>query len=611
MDKRQQSARPPIYDGSGRFLGVVGGQHPLDIGKLGGAANAINREFRSGVLSRTRPRTCELRLRFENDEDEDWFRNGSVQGGISYLKTSRYRSAGIVLAVSGKIFFGRMAGQTIAIKRIFDGMSADVMNIWFVQAEERVYWQDGINLPGAWSGDERDAAYSIEKIADRVVMPIGNLMAYAHGRVLVCNEFNQVAVSDHFNGGGYGLRNNCEFFDESITFYGGTFSPPTQLGKITGIKVLPAQESRNYHGAVVLLCESGAATLDISGPRFTVDNAGEPTGFAAWQDAKALYVGTGFVSSVGAVTVNNDLWARRFDGIQTLQTAYQRESSGWTRPTLSRGVSHYLAYDSPMLLEFCPMGYHDNRVFCGVMPTTRPGKYGTHRYCQGAVVADVLGSVDSEGTLQWDGLWTGPNPILYLSVVTPALRMLIVSCEDGVNHIHEQTRSYGPDLFMDGSSPIEGLLDSSAYEFGSRFIPKEFVGGGRTNLKFRGMANYDSLYRADDGDCWHELTLPKVFGSLSQATGPLDIPDKPGAITFAQSTPNSVECGPEQRPANRGHWFQIRHRFTGDVQLVMSRVKAFGDPDNETEDCGISKRDFTLDEACCGEQEFLVYQFGR
>lgn len=585
--------RQELSDGDLALLGVFGSVHRAGI-PAGFAADAVNWTFREGACGRIRPRFVELTTSFESDEEQERFETGAFQGAMAYQATSTGTDAGMLAAIDGAIWFLRLVGNTMRVRKLYDGLRKDLLNVWFVQAEERAYWQNDYDPPGGWDGFSPDGFRVSNGDGSDNKLPTGNVMAFNHGRLAVANKFNQIAVSDHLYGNGFSDRANIESFLENTAYVGGTFSPPSVLGEIVSILTLPAVEDRNYHGDLVMLCRNGAATLDISGPR------------EGWQDAKVLWVGPGSASSWGWCYANNDVWFLRPDGLQTLKLAYQRDATKWTEPVLSRPVDHLLRYDSQQLRQFQPMGFFDNRVLVGVMPTTQNAATGgQHRFCRAMLVADLLGQrTAQEEFVAWEGLWTGVQPTYFAEINAPLPRAVIMSFDGERNRVFELSRGFGSDTTTSGSRQIEGILDTRAYAFGSQLIPKEFIGSGRTRIVLNGEGSYSAAVRPDENDEWIEVVPEQSLGSFN-CEGCPDKPPTPKSWTDVAAG-SVTGCNAAQGVSKIGLYWQMRHRLSGDGMIPMIRIKAYPDADDTRLSC--QPRNYAEDSAICGDPEMLSYK---
>lgn len=487
-----------IYDGSAATLGMDGETEPSFLGE-NFVSKAVNRTFR-GFTNQTRPKQVEVSLSFvdvdgaEDPEGEEIFRTGNVQGAFPYAKTSRLHDAGILISVAGNIFFGRVSADQIIMTRIWTGLDPFVLHNWYVQGEEQVYIQNGVDRPINWAG----TGMAREVPDTEGKMPIGTIMAYSHGRIAVSDSRNLIAVSDHLYGGGFSDRTNMENFTENTTYVGGFFGAPSVIGEITGMQTMPVSGEPLAQGELVIFGSNGAAALDLRPPR------------DQWQDTRLIMSGAGAVSPRSVVAVNNDLWYRRYDGIGSFKHSVSDETREWTDTPLSREVNNWLRWDAPHLLQFSSSTYFDNRLFVTVAPSRVASDIdlGDHRFFGGTVVLDLdKGStVNPDSGFGWDGLWTGTRPCEILTTLAEGLeRMFIVSHDrDSVNRIYEQTKIAGLD---NGTKPIESFFVTRKFsDFGGKssvFNFKELKTGHLRAVSL-GTGDVSAQYRNNHYPCWQD-----------------------------------------------------------------------------------------------------------
>ncbi len=235
-----------------------------------------------------------------------------------------------------------------------DWNDASLMNAWFVQAEDRVYIQNGYQYAIAWGGvvgavsatlitantyceivtvgttdytligapsntvgikftatGTATGSGTVSMPAYRLFpgkgqMPIGTIMEYAFGRVFVSDKYNQIYASDIIFGAGFTDTTNTQNFTE-ITYWaeGGAFSTPAMMGEITAMKVMPyIGGNLRGQGELVVLTSNGAFSMDVSIPR------------TLWNTSniqRISLLGRGCTSSNVAL-VNSELWFRSHDG---------------------------------------------------------------------------------------------------------------------------------------------------------------------------------------------------------------------------------------------------------------------------------------------------------
>ena len=257
-----------VFDGFTSIIAQDADTHPSYL-PPSMVAESVNRTFRGGI-NRTRPSIRNIPIVAGEDQDEtivNDIQNGSFQGSYPYRATNLNTNDGILLSVSGVIYFLKVVNNIAYAYKLIEGNDPGMMHTWFVQAEDRVYIQNGYQNAIAWGGDLNVAAYRLNPYLNK--MPIGTIMEYAFGRVFVADKFNQIYASDIIFGAGFTDTTNTENFTE-IGYWaeGGAFSTPSMMGNITGMKVMP-QIGTNLRGQgeLVVLTGNGAFSMDVSIPR--------------------------------------------------------------------------------------------------------------------------------------------------------------------------------------------------------------------------------------------------------------------------------------------------------------------------------------------------------
>jgi len=188
-----------------------------------------------------------------------------------------------------------------------------------------------------------NTAYRLNPAANQ--MPIGTIMAYAYGRVVVSNAQNNIYVSDIIYGNGFtDTANTQNFTEQTYWAEGGSFTPPANLGLITGMRVMPSLNINvRGQGELVVFCENGSFTLDISQTR------------TSWQLSniqKVSLIGRGCRSPWSITGVNNDVYFRSDDGWAFYNNAQVDFYQALSFKKVSREVQPWVNYDTPWLRQF-------------------------------------------------------------------------------------------------------------------------------------------------------------------------------------------------------------------------------------------------------------------
>lgn len=523
-------------------------------------AGAVNRTFR-GAVNATRPSFSSFNHLFATIADQDLFRRGAVQGMHAYVTAGTNLSPGILVSVSGTVFFGRIAGSSIDWEVIDNTGAINAIEVTFAQAEEQVYWQNGIDFPRAWDGA------NIRVINGENQMPIGKLITYCHGRMVVADELNRVWVSDHFLGQGFGNRENMDNFTETNTMLGGFFQAPSNLGELNMLRVMPFADNWFAQGPLVLGYERGFCSLDLSISR------------DKWTDMRVTFAGAGAVGNRCHTVANSDIWYRRSDGVGTFRQGREDYSNSSATP-ISDEASTTFSGDTEYMRRYQPMAFFDNRVLMGVWPQhyTAEESDVENIYCETMLVSDLAKGTRSSGEtgLSWEGIWTGVRPICIVTLPSGGTdRCIILSFDtDHTNRVYELlTTTTGADYANGREIPIRGWWSTSAInpDVGATFWPKKLLGNGFCLIQHRGPFSIRQGYRANTSSDWVEFlnfTVDEPCGFECNTRGYSEIKTLRQLRTSATDPMVCQEF--TNIPASVGYWFDFAFSVTGDVTFVAA-----------------------------------------
>jgi hypothetical protein len=604
-----------VFDGFTSIVAQDADTHPSYLPEFY-VSESVNRTFRGGV-NRTRPSIRNLQIVAGEDQPETIVNDiqiGNFQGAYAYRKTKLEANDGIVISVSGTIYFLKIVNNLAYAYKLIDGNDPDMMHTWFVQAEDRIYIQNGYQNAISWGGDLSVAAYRLNPFQGK--MPIGTIMEYAFGRVFVSDRFNRIYASDIIYGAGFTNTLNTENFTE-ITYWaeGGAFSTPAMMGNITGMKVMPdLGDNLRGQGALVILCANGAFSMDVSIPR------------ADWNTSniqRVSLLGRGCASPY-LTTVNSELWFRSHDGwafYSNSQTEFYRYFS---MRKLSRDVNKWVSRDTPWLKQFASTMFSNNYLINTVAPQTKStqasnGITGLHRYHRGMVVLDLdQGSSpnpDAQLSFRWNGLWTGIRPTQLLSAnINGEQRGFAFSFDkDNKNRLYEVTNIRTADYGPSGTREIESFFTTGRYDFGrsqqtNRFLRKRITGGEMWLSEIPGEVTSSVEYRADSNPCWEEIKPTSTYGCPPCSPVVTDCVPRRGGNLYKRykfNTPDPSECNYlADIPAVEGSEFQIKVNLTGNATVdrvrLMANIK--NNEDNPIGDCPSDEEGAECPEFCCQEE---------
>jgi hypothetical protein len=420
-------------------------------------------------------------------------------------------------------------------------------------------------------------------------MPIGTIMAYAYGRVAVSDANNNIYVSDIIYGNGFTTTSNTQNFTEQTYWAeGGSFTPPASLGLITGMRVMPSLNINvRGQGELVVFCENGSFTLDLSQERTT------------WQTnniQKVSLIGRGCRSPWSLCGVNNDVYFRSDDGWAFYNNAQVDFYQALSFKKISREVQPWVNYDTPWLRQFESAMYFDNRIIATVSPFTvstgSPSTCGLHRPSRAMIVLDVEResaiNPSSQLPTRWNGLWEGPQPTQLASAqINGVQRGFAFSFDaDNVNRLYELQNSSVLATGVDdysvqyGSVPIKSYFITKRFDFtpnpgASKFVRKQLVGGEIWISNLKEEVTVACEFRPDSYFCFNEFLKPITVGLDKcnfDASNCTPVISQPRYEQIRLPSPNANNCEKfNDIPIERGTEFQIKVDIAG--SCIVDRIR--------------------------------------
>jgi hypothetical protein len=627
-----------VFDGFTSVVAQDAATHPSYLPEFY-VSESVNRTFRGGI-NRTRPAIRWLKLYAGEGQSETIvsdIESGNFQGSYPYRSTNYDTSDGLLVSVSGVIYFIKIVnniGYCYELPRDNTTFTSwndpSLMHTWFVQAEDRVYIQNGYQAAIAWGGKLFSVSATtivagqyyeitevgttdfvsigassntvgtvflanglgtgtgkVKELAKRLnpflgQMPIGTLMEYAFGRVFVTDKFNQIYASDIIFGAGFTDTTNTENFTE-ITYWaeGGAFSTPSTMGNITAIKVMPyIGGNLRGQGELVVLTENGAFSMDVGLPR---------TLWNQTQIQRISLLGRGCTSPYVALA-NSELWFRSHDGWAFYSNSQSEFGRYFSMRKLSREVNKWVSRDTPWLRQFASTMFFDNYLISTVAPETkRTDSEGLNRYHRGLVVLDLDQSSspapDAQITFRWNGVWTGVRPTQCLSAqITNEKRGFIWSFDtDNKNRLYEVTTNQQDDYGPNGTTRIQSFFVSGRYDFNksgatNKFQRKKLTGGEIWMSEIPGNVNSQVEFRADSNPCWSELKIPTSFGCDPCSPKVDGCAPRTGGSRYKRykfTSPDASECNDLAGiPSVEGSEFQLKVNLEGTATVDRLRIMA-------------------------------------
>lgn len=287
----------------------------------------------------------------------------------------------------------------------YDLNPATVEQAWCVQAEK--YWilQNNQNLPFIYDGATSRRAASNAPVAQGREVPVGNVMAYAMGRLAVALPDHRTFAIGDLVGSSSGTAPN-QFRDAVLKFTqntflnsGRNFNVPQTAGGITAMIAIPLLDAALGQGPLLVMTPTICFTVAL------------PTDETTWADLTnpiqtVALVTNGSESQNGTVLLNGDVWYRSQDGWRSLVLA-RRDFNTWANTPVSAEMNRVLAADDTSLLQFASAAYFDGRL----LMTVSPGRSEFGTFHRGLIALDMnrVSGLRPKLPPAYDGLWTGLN----------------------------------------------------------------------------------------------------------------------------------------------------------------------------------------------------------
>jgi hypothetical protein len=660
-----------VFDGFTSIIAQDSATHPSYLPDSY-VSESVNRTFRGGI-NRTRPAIRWLQLYPGEGQSEtivNDIQSGNFQGSYPYRTTNYDTSDGLLVSVSGVIYFIKInnnVGYCYELPKdnitLTTWNDPSLLHTWFVQAEDRVYIQNGNQAAISWGGKLNETPATeiivgqyyeifelgttnfttigapsntvgvtfiatgvgigtgkVKEKAKRLnpflsQMPVGTIMEYAFGRVFVSDKTNQIYASDIIYGAGFTDTTNTENFTE-ITYWaeGGAFSTPANMGNITGMKVMPnIGNNLRGQGELVILTENGAFSMDVSIPRIQWNTSNIQRISLLGRGCTSPYVGL----------ANSELWFRSHDGWAFYSNSQSEFARYFSLRKLSREVNKWVTRDTPWLRQFASTMFFDNYLISTVAPETkRTNSQGLNRYHRGLVVLDLDNSSspepDSQLSFRWNGIWTGVRPTQCLAAqIDNERRGFIWSFDtDNLNRLYEVTTNREDDYGPHGTVQIKSFFVSGRYDFSksgatNKFSRKKLTGGEMWISEIPGKVTSQVEYRSDSNPCWSELKVLTTYGCdpcSPQVEGCFPLR---GGIRYKRykfTTPNPQECNEISGiPAVEGSEFQLKVYLEGIATVDRVRIMANLKDGNQSTVGDCPEDDEECTKFLCCQQKYYDY----
>jgi hypothetical protein len=277
---------------------------------------------------------------------------------------------------------------------------SEVPIAYMLQADKWLIIQDGSSRPILYDGHRAVRSDNDNPDREKTQVPVGTIMGYGMGRVIVIVNDRDVAFGDIY--GSHPFPDPADslimFTERNFLAEGEDAAIPFNFGIATGMEFFPQLDTSTGNGQLMVFAEKGASSFILSLPR------------ELWKTSQFQIVALRATSLRGhrAIDIaNEDLWFRAADGFRSYRQA-RSESTGWAHIPQSTNVKNILRYDDVDMLKFGSVIYFNNRIIGTCLPAFNQSR----PYHEGAVVVDfeIISSFGQNSLPAWDGNWTlGPR----------------------------------------------------------------------------------------------------------------------------------------------------------------------------------------------------------
>lgn len=442
--------------------------------------------------------------------------------------------------------------------------------VWMAQAENYLIAQDGNGPTWIWDGVTEpffSAGYNTQQKDESMLANGASLVSYVHGRIVQVVNGRQVLVGDIIHREDLSSARNILNMTEQVYWATGSFfSPPSSLGRVVAIATLPLRNTTHGHGDLILHCEEGIFSLDVSlYPR------------EKWIEqsiSKHLSLDASAAGPYAITLYDSDQIFMTKNGVHSLRSAAAVNTIGNPQRTLSEGVSQYIERENFELLRFASVSksVQANRLFA----TTDHIIFNSeHRGGRGILTMNFR-PVPSQEISCWEGLWTLPpegfliNQIVSGTFAGKERVLAFVTGQDSILRLAEFSSSLHNDILPDGSEkPIRWQAVTRADTMGDETSEKRITDAIAIIKGIIGDVSIKSYIRTDQSE-WR-LYSHACFKGASECM--------PGSAPSREAT---FRMGAPPSGVDAGRWAQFLFKIEGACSIDSVRVKSSIDKGGES-----------------------------
>lgn len=459
-------------------------------------------------------------LPFKNTDDKvrKAFQEDNFQGAMFYNPSKGQSSISfskdasrIMASVGGKRYQvitqeiqpGNNAVSVEEVAGLKQG-NPDLHLAWWYQAENYAIVQDGQADTWIWDGFNPPVFSTGLDQVDKPSSQLANgatVGGYAHGRIIQVVNARQVVVGDIIHKSNLSSPKNILETTEQVYWATGSyFNPPSSMGNIVAIGILPLRDTQHGHGDVMLHCEDGIFSLNLNiYPRLS------------WVEqpmVKHVLLETGARGPYAIALYDGDQFFRSRHGLQSLRSA-RGESQLLGNPLnpISEEVDTFLIRDYESYVRFTSVAKW--AIARRLLLTVDPWVRGKYRGSRGIVSLNFAPVSSAQTEKAWEGLMTFPpeiaNPIQVVNGLYNGRdrTYMVASGGDRCNRVVEFTSDGKNDVLEDGSvERISCQLITKALVGDNLFSTKEHNLGVLYLVGVEGLLDWGVWVRNNECDNW-------------------------------------------------------------------------------------------------------------
>lgn len=516
--------------------------------------------------------------RIGNVQGAKFFNPAKGQGGIEFAAST----AMVLISIAGRKYAMTFQGVGLtATANLIDISNGIVSNpqlhlVWWGVWENIALAQDGNSACFIWqypNATTTSAGYNTTNKNASQVPNGGTVMAYSFNRGVVAVLSRFLLASNGLNEVSQTTSNDLlSFSEQSYWSTGQYFAPPTDMGNILAMEILPMGNTIQGQGALMIHCEDGIFSINL--------NIAPRSSWASTPMVQVAQLRAGAVGPYAVALSDGDQLYRIRSGIQTLRSAAAESSlAGDPQTVISDRVNPFFKNDYPRWLRFSSVTKWTtgNRL----LSTCYPIVSGSFRWNRGVVSYNLLPEPTLSPEPAWEGLWTLPMQASGIVQLVDGIfdsqekQLAICMGNDWTNRLVEFTDWLKYDLLSDGTKqPVSCQIITRGIDLLLPLEKKEFREGSVFFKNVQGELLWGVWVRREGDPRWTlwragTINVEEPADDLAKANpwqGPLTL----GKV------PDKVAGG------NQGRYLQCLIRWQGYASLESLRIRINrGDPEQD------------------------------